>query len=114
MNIPFFPENSSFYSTPEWRSLRMDVLERDRGKCQLCGVTRSDGAQLHVDHIVPISKGGAKLDIENLQTLCRDCNLGKGNRYDTDWRDGWWDVLYRAWETSVDRMADIFFGDRRG
>lgn len=37
------------------------------------------GTKLHVDHIKPFSKGG-KTVLENLQTLCFDCNLGKGNK----------------------------------
>ena len=32
---------------------------------------------LHVDHIIPWSQGGETV-IDNLQTLCSDCNLGKG------------------------------------
>jgi 5-methylcytosine-specific restriction endonuclease McrA len=39
----------------------------------------SDGVTLHVDHIVPVSRGGLTLD-DNLQTLCQECNLGKSNR----------------------------------
>ena len=34
---------------------------------------------LHVDHIVPFSKGG-KTTWTNCQTLCAKCNLRKGNR----------------------------------
>lgn len=36
--------------------------------------------KLHVDHIMPWSKGG-KTTFENLHTLCADCNIGRGNRY---------------------------------
>lgn len=59
--------------------LRYQVLERDRGCCVLCGRSVVDGVKLHVDHIVPFSKGGMTV-LENLQTLCDDDNLGKGNR----------------------------------
>ncbi len=60
--------------------LRYDVLRRDGFKCTLCGATQADGAKLHVDHIIPVSKGG-KTELNNLRTLCDLCNLGKGNKY---------------------------------
>ena len=58
--------------------VRIQVLDRDNSTCQLCGATIKDGVKLHVDHIVPISKGGTN-DMDNLQTLCDKCNLGKGD-----------------------------------
>jgi hypothetical protein len=62
-----------------WRK-RAQVLLRDHSRCRLCGATpASDPAiKLHVDHIVPVSKGGAS-SLANLQTLCEQCNLGKSN-----------------------------------
>jgi hypothetical protein len=64
-------------------TVRFDVLKRDR-KCVLCGASPSadSDVRLHVDHIVPRSKGGSN-DIGNLQTLCSECNLGKSNRDNT-------------------------------
>ena len=59
--------------------LRYEVLARAGHTCQSCGTKASDGAQLHIDHIHPVSKGGTN-DLANLQALCRDCNLGKGDR----------------------------------
>ena len=59
--------------------MRYDVLKRDDFKCQKCGITAKDGAKLHVDHIVPVSKGG-KTTLSNLQTLCDRCNLGKSDK----------------------------------
>ncbi len=47
-------------------------------KCQICGRSAKDGAILHIDHIIPISKGG-RTEIDNLRTLCQSCNLGKGS-----------------------------------
>lgn len=61
--------------------IRYNVLKRDNYACQICGVTAKDGAKLHVDHIVPVSKGG-KTVMSNLQTLCDRCNLGKSNKID--------------------------------
>lgn len=60
--------------------LRWQVLQRDRFTCCACGASPalSLGVELHVDHIVPWSKGGETV-LENLQTLCSVCNLGKSN-----------------------------------
>lgn len=67
--------------------LRWEVLARDNWTCCSCGrSTREDGVVLHVDHIVPRSKGGTD-EIDNLQTLCSKCNIGKSNLDDTDLRN---------------------------
>ena len=60
--------------------LRWYVLQRDNFTCCACGASPALtlGAILHVDHIIPWSKGGATV-LENLQTLCSICNLGKSN-----------------------------------
>jgi hypothetical protein len=60
--------------------LRWNVLQRDRFTCRTCGASPaiSAGVELHVDHILPWSKGGLTAP-ENLQTLCSRCNLGKSN-----------------------------------
>lgn len=59
--------------------LRYDVLKRDNFKCCVCGYGSLDNVKLHVDHIIPISKGG-KTKLDNLQTLCERCNLGKSDK----------------------------------
>lgn len=60
--------------------LRYHVLKRDNFSCVKCGASpaKSQHVILHIDHIVPWSKGG-KTELANLQTLCQKCNLGKGN-----------------------------------
>lgn len=63
--------------------LRYQVFVRDRFRCVKCGrspATELINLTLHADHIIPFSKGG-KTVIDNLQTTCSDCNLGKGNRH---------------------------------
>jgi hypothetical protein len=58
-------------------TLRMEILKHDNFRCCLCGKSPKDGVtELHVDHIIPISKGGTSTE-NNLQTLCCDCNIGK-------------------------------------
>lgn len=62
-----------------WR-LRARVLVRDNCLCRMCGASpaKDPAVTLHVDHIVPWSRGG-RTALENLQTLCERCNVGKGN-----------------------------------
>lgn len=62
--------------------LRFRVLHRDRFKCVLCGDHPARNAEcvLHVDHVIPWSKGG-KTSEDNLRTLCATCNVGRGNRF---------------------------------
>lgn len=59
-------------------SIRVSVLTRDNYKCRFCGRS-STQIQLEVDHIKPFSQGGSH-EMNNLQTLCIDCNRGKGAR----------------------------------
>lgn len=63
--------------------LRFKVFQRDRFCCCSCGASPAlqSGVVLHVDHIKPWSKGGETC-IENLQTLCSDCNQGKTNHHE--------------------------------
>lgn len=60
--------------------LRFQVLARDNFKCCACGASpaKDPSVELHVDHIIPWSNGGETV-IDNLQTLCSKCNLGKSN-----------------------------------
>ncbi len=62
--------------------LRFKVLQRDHFKCVLCGDHPARNAEcvLHVDHVIPWSKGG-KTREDNLRTLCATCNVGRGNRF---------------------------------
>jgi hypothetical protein len=65
--------------------IRWQVFERDDFKCVACGKSAHDGAILHVDHIMPKSKGGSN-SMENYQTLCHLCNIGKSNKSEKDLR----------------------------
>ena len=83
-----FPEDSWYKHQPDlvqrhrrrpWMLVRKKlspiVFERDGYKCARCG----SQDHLQVDHIVPVAHGGGN-ELENLQTLCRHCNLKKGAR----------------------------------
>ena len=60
--------------------LRYQVLKRDNFKCCTCGASpaKDPSVELHIDHIIQWSKGGEST-LENLQTLCSKCNLGKSD-----------------------------------
>lgn len=62
-------------------NVRFAVLKRDNFKCVKCGRSPSlnHAVELEVDHIKPVAKGGTN-EIENLQTLCKDCNQGKKDK----------------------------------
>jgi 5-methylcytosine-specific restriction endonuclease McrA len=66
-------------------AIRWRVFQRDQWRCVSCGRGAHDDIILHVDHILPRSKGGAD-DFDNYQTLCSLCNSGKSNRDATNLR----------------------------
>lgn len=75
-----------FLSTWEWKTLRYEVLVEQGAKCNCCGATAKDGVVMNVDHIKPRkTHPHLALTKSNLQVLCSDCNMGKGNWDDTSW-----------------------------
>ena len=59
--------------------LRFQVFERDAFRCRYCGKGPTDGVDIEIDHVQPVSKGGQD-EIANLVTACWKCNNGKSNR----------------------------------
>ena len=79
--------SDAFLMTYEWRKLRMQALKKYGPRCMCCGATPASGAVMNVDHIKPRKTWPSlALDINNLQILCHECNHGKGNWDQTDWR----------------------------
>jgi len=78
---PRSPVANSAYSRYIPPRLRTQVLVRDGSSCLRCGAAND----LHVDHIIPVAKGGLTM-LSNLQTLCAPHNLMKGGRDSTDYR----------------------------
>ena len=82
LSLVALPANQSKHKTsrdPSWR-VRFLVMRRDRFTCCNCGRSPATvlGLILHVDHKVAWSKGGETI-LENLQTLCQACNIGKSD-----------------------------------
>nr|WP_244626283.1 HNH endonuclease [Candidatus Prometheoarchaeum syntrophicum] len=65
-------ENRQFRPIPA--DVRLKVWHRDQGQCVNCG----DKKELQFDHIIPFSWGGSNT-AENLQILCKKCNLKKSS-----------------------------------
>lgn len=76
-----------FYRSRAWKILRANALHRwGDAPCACCNEP-FNGKPKHVDHIKPRSKyPHLALEISNLQVMCEDCNIGKGNRHEVDWR----------------------------
>lgn len=61
---------------------RRVVWGRDEGHCRVklvCGGVFVPFEEMHLDHIVPVAKGGEHA-YNNVQTACGPCNLKKGAR----------------------------------
>ena len=61
------------------KELKDAIKKRDNYTCQICGKYMPDSVGLHIDHIIPIKKGGKSVE-SNLQVLCDKCNLHKSDK----------------------------------
>jgi len=67
------------------RPFKLHVMERDNYTCVYCGIVSSFAressrkAELSIDYIKPIARGGAS-SVENLACCCRKCNTEKNDR----------------------------------
>ena len=87
LSTHFKAQSESFLTSFEWRKLRFEALLKHGRRCQCCGATPATGAVMNVDHIKPRKLfPKLALDLNNLQVLCGECNHGKGNWNQTDFR----------------------------
>jgi 5-methylcytosine-specific restriction endonuclease McrA len=80
-NAIILPARQARKATPRKaisKTTRFEIFKRDGFTCQYCGAMPPK-AVLHVEHIVPVAKGGGNSD-GNLTTACSVCNAGKGVR----------------------------------
>lgn len=59
-------------------------MQSTKWYCPFCGDARVKLADLALDHILPIVRGGTN-DIGNLQVMCRWCNEDKGTLTMNEW-----------------------------
>lgn len=57
---------------------RYQVMKRDGFQCSICGASGAE-SRLEIDHKIPIAEGGSD-GMDNLQTLCFNCNRGKSDK----------------------------------
>lgn len=72
--IVIIQEQKTHGAIPE--HVKATVFRRDNGTCRQCGYI---GEYIEYDHVIPRSKGGQNT-VDNIQLLCRKCNLRKGDR----------------------------------
>ena len=70
------PTAQKFYDSPGWRKVRQLKMNRSPF-CEICSAKNRFSCAEIVDHIIEIRDGGAPLDLENLQSLCRACHNQK-------------------------------------
>ena len=66
------PERRRIIPTP----IKLEVWKRDNGQCVMCGAKD----ELHFDHVLPYSKGGTSIKVENVQLLCARHNIEKSDK----------------------------------
>jgi len=80
----------AFYSSKEWKQLRMLARDRDNNECVGCrregrvytAANATTRKKLECDHIIEIKDNPSLcLTLSNLQTLCLDCHNKKHERY---------------------------------
>ena len=80
-----------------WELLRRRIFERDNWRCVECG----RAGRLECDHVIPLAKGGAPYDRNNLQSLCRNCHIQKTS---ADSKPS--DPARDAWKSLVEEIAN--------
>jgi hypothetical protein len=74
----------NIYQSTRWADTKKVVYSLYDFKCMKCG---AKDKEMHVDHICPVSKYPAmKWSINNLQLLCKGCNMEKSNVNENDYR----------------------------
>ena len=66
-----------------WTTVRKGILNRDNHQCQI-RAPKCTGIATQVDHIIPITKGGAWWDPDNLRAACAHCNNQRVDRKQDD------------------------------
>lgn len=67
--------DGAFYNSKEWKQFRKWIEGQRPKVCIMCGRDA-----YYLDHIIPISQGGKRLNPDNVQWLCVRCHAAKTNK----------------------------------
>lgn len=85
--LPSRKHTQAFYATLAWKELSYRTRTRYPPRCMLCLKPGSETNPLVCDHIKPLRfNWELRLDPNNMQILCNNCNIGKGSHCDADYR----------------------------
>jgi site-specific DNA-methyltransferase (adenine-specific) len=79
INTPLVPKRTDVRIEPPSQDVRERLFKEQKGVCNGCGVVFDEARHFHIDHIIPVNKGGGDY-YENYQLLCGHCNSTKRNR----------------------------------
>lgn len=71
-----------------WERFRRFCIKRANWKCARCG----KGGRLECHHKIPLSRGGAKWDLRNIEVVCRACHFDE-HRAHLPERQQWLDLI---------------------
>lgn len=90
MGVRFLPDGS-LMDEKLWKQVRKRVIASKDPVCAICGnpidmtAPAKSPLSCEVDHIIPVSRGGAPYDMDNLQLTHAKCNRQKSNRIKEDY-----------------------------
>ncbi len=88
---------------------RAAIARSQKYRCMYCGVRlRTDNLQ--IDHMYPVSRGGSN-DDDNLQALCRRCNIRKGNHTDEEFRERYYELVGDYMEPPASTIPQRYFDE---
>ncbi len=58
---------------------RNEIIARDNATCWICGAGPLESGNIHLDHVIPLCKGGSHTP-DNMRVACRRCNMRKHTR----------------------------------
>lgn len=68
------PLRQAFYISQEWKKVCSATWERDKAKCQRCGLKCNTDMPFHIHHIVSFKDAELRAKLSNLVLVCEACH----------------------------------------